>query len=73
MGKKAEIAVLSLNEFDCEHLVINAAGNTVTVSGHVHSKEEHKSVLDAVKTVEGTEQVDDQLSIIGFRNVPNDH
>ena len=73
LGKKAEIAVLSLNEFDCEHLVINATGNTVTVSGHVHSKEEHKSVLDAVNTVDGVEQVDDHLSIIGFRNVPDDH
>lgn len=73
LGKKAEIAVLSLNEFDCEHLMIKAKGNTVTISGHVHSKEEHKSVLAAVKTVEGVENVDDQLSIIGFRNVPDEH
>lgn len=73
LGKKAEIAVLSLNEFDCEHLILKAKGNTVTISGHVHSKEEHKSVLAAVKTVEGVENVDDQLSIIGFRNVPDEH
>ena len=73
LGKKAEIAVLSLNEFDCEHLMLKAEGSTVTVSGHVHSKEEHKSVLNAVQTVEGVEKVDDNLSVIGFRNVPDDH
>jgi cytidylate kinase len=73
LGKKAEIAVLSLNEFDCEHLMLRAEGTTVTITGHVHSKDEHKSVLDAVKTVEGVTMVDDKLNVIGFRNIPDDH
>ncbi|MBE0500414.1 MAG: cytidylate kinase-like family protein [Desulfuromonadales bacterium] len=70
LGKKAEIAILSLNEFDCEHLIITAKGKTVTISGHVLSKDEHKSVLAAVKTVEGVEKIADNLSVIGFRTTP---
>jgi cytidylate kinase len=72
LGKKAEIAILSLNEFDCEHLIITAKGKTVTISGHVHSKDEHKSVLAAVKTVEGVEKIADNLSVIGFRTTPDE-
>ncbi len=72
LGKKVEIAVLTMNEFDCEHLMFKTTGNTVTITGQVHSKQEHKSVLSAVKSVKGVEKVDDKLSIVGFRNIPDD-
>lgn len=71
--KKAEIAVLSLEDVEGQHLALSAETSKVTVSGHVHSKEEHKSVLNAIGGIAGVSAVDDQLQIINYRNDPDEH
>ena len=71
--KKAEIAVLSLEDVEGQHLSLSAESGKVTVSGHVHSKEEHKSVLNAIGSITGVSAVDDQLQIINYRNDPDEH
>lgn len=73
LSKKAEISVLTLDNVEGEHLSLSAENNIVTVSGHVHSKDEHKSVLEAVAAVPGVEKVVDQLQIINYRNDPDEH
>lgn len=73
LGKKAEIAVLSRNIIEGQYLSITAENGKVTVSGHVHSKEEHKSVIKAIRSVDGAEDVDDQLQEISYRNEPDEH
>ena len=73
LSKKAEIAVLKLEDVEGEHLSISAEGGKVTVSGHVHSKNEHKSVLGAIDNLEDVSAVDDQLQIINYRNEPDEH
>jgi len=47
--KKAEIAVLKLDEVEGEHFSLTAENGKVTITGHVHSKYEHKAVINAVK------------------------
>jgi cytidylate kinase len=71
--KKAEIAVLSLQEVEGQHLSLSSESGQVTVSGHVHSKEEHKSVLNAIDSVVGVSAIEDQLQIINYRNEPDEH
>lgn len=71
--KKAKISVLSLDNVEGQHLTLSAEGGKVTVSGHVHSKDEHKSVLKAIKKVADVTVVDDQLQIIDYRNEPYEH
>ncbi len=71
--KKAEIAVLSLEEFEGQHLSLSAAGGKVTVSGHVHSRGEHKAVINAIDTIAEVNAVEDKLQIISYRNDPDDH
>ena len=73
LSKKAEIAVLKLEDVEGEHLSISAEGGKVTVSGHVHSKNEHKSVLGAIDNLDDVSAVDDQLQIINYRNEPDEH
>ncbi len=73
LGKKAEIAVLKLDDVKGEHLSVSAENNKVTVSGHVHSKDEHKSVINAIEGLDDVKAVDDQLQIINYRNEPDEH
>lgn len=73
LSKKAEIAVLSLEDVEGQHLSLSAEAGKVSVSGHVHSKEEHKSVLRAIETVPEVNAIDDQLQVINYRNEPDEH
>lgn len=71
--KKAEIAVVSLEDVEGQHLSLSAESGKVTVSGHVHSKEEHKAVLNAIGSITGVSAVDDHLQVINYRNEPDEH
>lgn len=71
--KKAEISVLSLDNVEGQHLSLSADNGKVTVSGHVHSKDEHKSVLNSIEMVAEVKAVDDQLQIVSYRNEPYEH
>ena len=71
--KKAEIAVLNLEDVEGQHLSLAAEDKKVTVSGHVHSKDEHKSVLAAIEGIAEVNALDDQLQIINYRNEPVEH
>ncbi|PLX73864.1 MAG: transport-associated protein [Desulfuromonas sp.] len=73
MCKKAEISVLSLQDIDGQHLSLSAENGTVTVSGHVHSKEDHAAVLDAVAKTESVGNAKDKLQVISYRQEPDDH
>ncbi|PLY00166.1 MAG: transport-associated protein [Desulfuromonas sp.] len=73
LSKKAEISVLTIDGVEGEHLDLSAENGKITVSGHVHSKDEHKAVLDVVASVEGVTSVENQLQIISYRNEPDEH
>lgn len=73
LRKKAEIAVLTLEDVEGQHLALDASEGIVTVSGHVHSQDEHKHVIAAIKELEDVESVVDQLQIIDYRNEPDEH
>ena len=73
LSKKVEISVLLLEDVEGQHLSLSAENGKVTITGHVHSKDEHKSVLNAVTAVPGVTSVEDQLQIISYRNDPDEH
>ncbi len=71
--KKAEIAILSNLEADGHHLNIKVKDGVMTVSGHVHSEDEHQMALETAGRIEGTKQVIDDLKIIEYHNIPREH
>lgn len=73
LQKKVEIALSSAADIDTLHLNNSANDGVVTLSGHVHSKDELKAVLKIVKSVEGVRDVREEVQIIAYRNVPRDH
>ena len=73
LGKKAEIAVLNLEEVEGEHLSLSAEDGKVTITGHVHSKGEHKEVLNTLDKITEIKAVVDKLQIINYRNDPDEH
>lgn len=73
LRKKAEIAVLSSPNIEGHHLHVTARDGVVTLAGHVHGEDERQAVLQAVKTVDGAEEVIDQLKVIEYRTYPKEH
>ncbi|RMF46701.1 MAG: BON domain-containing protein [Deltaproteobacteria bacterium] len=73
LQKKVEIALTSAADIDTLHVENSTAEGIVTLTGHVHSKEDLKSILEIVKGVEGVKNVEENLQIIAYRNVPRDH
>ncbi|GAB4182970.1 MAG: cytidylate kinase family protein [Geothermobacteraceae bacterium] len=73
LQKKVEIALTAAADIDTLHVENSAAEGVVTLSGHVHSKEDLKSILKIVKGVEGVTNVKENLQVIAYRNVPRDH
>ena len=70
--KATEIAVLSTPDLDGHHMGINAADGVVTLSGHVHSEEEHRQALKVAGAVPDVKEVVDQLKVIEYRNYPRE-
>jgi hypothetical protein len=73
LRKRAEIAVLSSGKVEGHHLHVAAAEGVVTLSGHVHSEAERHEALRLAGKVEGARDVIDQLKVIEYRTVPDEH
>jgi cytidylate kinase len=71
--KKAEIAVLSSSKIDGQHVGFDCCDGVLTLTGHVHSDDERNTVLSIVKEIPGVDAIADQLKIVGYRNVPDEH
>ena len=73
LRKKTEIAILSTSAVEGHHLNIEAKNGIITLSGHVHGEEDRRTVLNAVRAVEGARDLVDQLKVIEYRTYPKEH
>jgi cytidylate kinase len=73
LRKKAEIAIASSSAVEGHHLNIEAKNGIITLSGHVHGEEGRRTVLAAVRAVEGARDLVDQLKVIEYRTYPKEH
>jgi osmotically-inducible protein OsmY len=48
---------------DAEAIVVTASGSTVTLTGTVHTWDEHEAALDVAWAAPGVQAVDDRLSV----------
>lgn len=71
--KKAEIAIMLSKDIVGHHVGFECDDGVLTLNGHVHSEKERATVLSIVKKIAGVKDVDDQLKIISYRNVPDEH
>jgi cytidylate kinase len=73
LRKKAEIAILSSSAVEGHHLNIEAKNGIITLSGHVHGEEDRRTVLAAVRAIEGARDIVDKLKVIEYRTYPKEH
>lgn len=65
--KRLKIAILSSEIVDGYHVEITCDDGVVTLGGHVHSREEHKQVMELAKTIEGIKDIWDGIRIKLYR------
>ncbi|MBN1141645.1 MAG: cytidylate kinase family protein [Deltaproteobacteria bacterium] len=65
--KRLRIAILAQSDLDGYHVEIACDDGVVTLGGHVHSRKEHKLVMDLAKAVEGVRDVWDGIRIKHYR------
>ena len=58
-------AFLRNARLDAEHLQVAVAEGTITLSGRVHSREEHDTAVAAAWAAPGVREVDDRLTVSG--------
>ncbi|WP_027714696.1 cytidylate kinase family protein [Desulfuromonas sp. TF] len=73
LRKKAEIAIFSSSAVEGHHLNIETKNGIITLSGHVHGEEDRRTVLAAVRAVEGARDLVDKLKVIEYRTYPKEH
>lgn len=74
--KSAEIQLLTnkiLQGLHQYHFRLSVENGTVTLLGHVHSKEKRREVVAAVRQVKGVKGIKDELEIRPYRSQPREH
>lgn len=73
LRKRVEVAILSANKVDTYLLEIDAQDGIVTLSGQVHSSEEQMAAEEQARSVEGINDLQNNIQVIGYRTTPSDH
>ncbi|RME41532.1 MAG: BON domain-containing protein [Deltaproteobacteria bacterium] len=73
LQKKVEIALSAATDVDTLHLENRADDGVITLSGHAHSKEDLKTIRKIVEGVDGVREIQEDVQIIAYRNIPRDH
>ena len=74
--KKTEIKLLSCPScggLHLGHFKLQVHGRVLTLDGHVHSQEEFDAVEKMLATIEGIEQLENNLKVRQYRTDPRDH
>ena len=66
--KRLRIAILSEKELDGYHVEISCDDGVITLGGHVHSREEHRRVMEITKAIDGIKEVWDGLRVKPYRS-----
>lgn len=71
--KKAEIAILSSKDLDGQHVSLECCDGVLTLGGHVHSQKERNAVLSIARNIAGVDAIADKLTVVSYRNEPEEH
>ncbi|MDF1580807.1 MAG: cytidylate kinase family protein [Desulfuromonadales bacterium] len=71
--KKAEIAILSSKDLAGQHVALECCDGVLTLGGHVHSQKERNAVLSIVRNIAGVDAIADKLTVVSYRNEPEEH
>jgi cytidylate kinase len=66
--KRLRIAILSIPGLDGHHVEIACEDGAVTLGGHVHSREEHKQLMELARTVDGIKEIWDGIRVKPYRS-----
>jgi len=67
LRKKVEIAILSSGKVDAYMLEITAEDGTISLSGQLHSQAEKRTALKLTESIEGVENVNEEIRVVEFR------
>ncbi|HKK01431.1 MAG TPA: cytidylate kinase family protein [Desulfuromonadales bacterium] len=70
--KATEIAILSTPDLDAHHMGFQVDSGVITLTGHVHSEEEHRQVMKIAGAIPDATDVVDQLKVVEYRNYPTE-
>jgi cytidylate kinase len=73
LRKRVEIAILSANDIDAYLLEINVKDGIVTLSGQLHSAAEKAAAAQQACSVEGVNDLQNDIKVVEYRTTPSDH
>lgn len=73
LRKKVEIALLSDEAFDGQHIEISAKDGVIDLIGHVHGDHDLKAALKVVRNIEGVSKVNNGIKVVNYRTYPDEH
>ncbi len=63
VGGKVNMVLTWRKDLDISGMKIDAQDSTVTLSGHVPTEEQHKTIVDLVNGIKGVEKLEDKLTV----------
>lgn len=73
LRKKVEIAILSSDNIDAYMLEINVEDGIVTLAGQLHSKAEKAAAQQQACSVEGVNDLQNDIKVVEYRTNPSEH
>ena len=73
LRKRVEIAILSSENIDAYMLEINVEDGIVTLSGQLHSAAEKKAAEKQARSVEGVNDLQNDIKVVEYRTNPSEH
>ena len=73
LRKKVEIAILSSDNIDAYMLEISVEDGIVTLAGQLHSNAEKTAAEEQARSVEGVNDLQNDIKIVEYRTTPSEH
>ena len=73
LRKKVEIAILSSDNIDAYLLEISVEDGIVTLAGQLHSNEEKTAAEKQARSVEGVNDLQNDIKVVEYRTNPSEH
>lgn len=73
LRKRVEIAILSSDKIDAYMLEISVEDGIVTLSGQLHSAAEKAAAEEQARSVQGVNDLQNDIKVVEYRTNPSDH